>query len=72
MAGIVTELWPRGRAWLRAHPLVGDALLAAVLLAVQQSVWLVAPQDVWPSSWLVATGWAVGEMLAVVLRRRWP
>jgi len=74
MSGVATELWSRGRVWLRAHPLVSDALLAVVLLAVQQSLWLVAraPGELWQSSWLASTGWAVVEMLAVALRRRWP
>jgi len=72
MASTVSRLWTRVRARLRAHPLVGDALLAVGLLVVQQSLWLLSPREFWPTSWLASTGFGAIEMLAVVIRRRWP
>jgi len=64
--------WRGVRAWLRARPLAGDALLAVALLATQQAVWFVTPRDFWPHSWGTAAAWGLVETVPVVIRRRWP
>ncbi|PZF86346.1 sensor histidine kinase [Micromonospora deserti] len=62
------------RAWLRRHPLAGDALLAAGLVAAEVVFTLVTPRAYWPERLLAALGWSVLCALPVALRRAapWP
>jgi hypothetical protein len=57
----------QGREFVRAHPLVADTLLAAVLLALS-TVWLVRTGFAEPRSAIVQTA----LVATVAVRRTWP
>jgi signal transduction histidine kinase len=72
MAGVRSS-WAGQRAWFRLHPLAGDSLLAALLLAAQLVVLAaVGQEEVRPEPWLSTSAWGLAEVSAVALRRRLP
>jgi signal transduction histidine kinase len=64
---------PGHRLWetLQRRPLLADTALAVGLYACGMLLWVMAPRQIWPSSWPLALGWGVIGMVPVALRRRW-
>jgi len=60
------------RAWVRARPLLADALLAVALYAGQNLLVAFGPRMYWPPSWPVVLGWSLLGIAPVAVRRRWP
>ncbi|GII22483.1 sensor histidine kinase [Planosporangium mesophilum] len=58
------------RTYLRRHPLLADALLAALLYAGVAALWLLRPGNSWPAPLPAGLLWSALAMATITLRRR--
>ncbi len=62
--------WRMPHAYLRAHPLLADAVLAVVLYSGATVLWGTGDPQARPPSWPVALAWTALSMATVVIRRK--
>jgi signal transduction histidine kinase len=62
--------WRMPHAYMRAHPLFADAVLAVVLYSGATALWGTGDPAARPPSWPVALAWTVLSMATVVIRRK--
>ena len=63
-------VWRVPRAYLRARPLLADAILAVVLYTGATLLWVAGDRAAWPVSWPVGLAWSALSMATVVIRRK--